>query len=177
MNVLELLRPYLGIVIGWGLGLAGQSLATGRQRNGAVGRALADLLDIRHQLLGMQILEDFIRQRIQAPPDAVLQLRRYADSIFPSVSGLSVRYNSAVDVIAETNPVLAYELRSKDMIQSYLQKLRDYADADVTAVHVLVDIETDLRPALLDALADSALALAKAHSLRTRFMISRLLRE
>jgi hypothetical protein len=57
------------------------------------------------------------------PTEAKPYIRAAFEQFFPADAGLAKRYSESVALVAATDPVLGYRLRSKDMVSPLLNQL------------------------------------------------------
>lgn len=116
--------PLIGVAVGWILNQLGQWFVFRREERKAIGKALADLLDIRHRLLGMAKAVDALSHRFGIPVEAKPMIRTVFEQFFPPDADLGKRYNESVGLVSASNPVLGFRLRSQDMVSPMLSQLR-----------------------------------------------------
>jgi len=116
--------PLIGVAVGWILNQLGQWFVFRREERKAIGKALADLLDIRHRLLGMAKAVDALSQKFGIPAEAKPMIRTVFEQFFPADTDLGKRYNDSVGLVSASNPVLGFRLRSQDMVSPMLFQLR-----------------------------------------------------
>lgn len=172
-QILELLGA--GTLGGFAAGQVNRLLIARDERRGHLGRALADLLDVRYQILTIAALQKEMASLTGAPFDP--QIYPVAHSSLPDSGEIHARYDSVVSAIAAFDPLLAYKLRSKDAARSFLTTMGTAAVRDgPAAVEVFARIEPALRPEIQRALEDAILLLARKHGLRTWLRAKRVLR-
>jgi hypothetical protein len=134
----------LGTLLGWLLSQLTQSMTNRRERRKALGKTLADLLEIRHLLLAVPSALKAFSSIIAIPPEAQLFMKSvFSGWLIPNAESLSKRYDEAVTTMAETNPGLSFRLRSKQLILPWLQQLRCLAlqHGDKSAARLMTDVE------------------------------------
>jgi hypothetical protein len=170
------LQILLGILIGLLPGQAARLLDRRAERRKAIALALADLLEIRHQLTAMElaverILAVFPMAQVQEPA-----IRLALAAFLPNPSELHQRYDEAVTRIAALEPIVAYELRSKDLVRPILQQVTTLMNQDHAAGELFSPIfkklvKEELRPQLKKAV----LRLAWRHGAFTRIKVRKSL--
>lgn len=130
--------PLVGVIIGWFLNGISQLLRLRREDRRAIGRALADLMEIRHNLLGVKKISEELIRRFNIPPQDQIVFRNLLDSILPNLESLHKRYEENVNTIASTEPLLGFRLRSKDSLAPALRRLRSIASTNKGFVNCLV---------------------------------------
>jgi hypothetical protein len=168
--------PLAGVAIGWGLNQFGQWFVFRRDERRAIGRALADLLEVRHRLLGIPKVVEALRTKLSMPADAQAPLKVAVGALFPPDEGLAKRYEESVNLVAGTNPILAFRMRSQDMVGPFIHRLRTLALQDgPQAVALFSTIEDHLFRHLSPNLERLIRELAKRHGWRTRLETNRRL--
>jgi hypothetical protein len=178
---MELNKEWLGlagVALGWGLNQCGQWLVFRRDERKALGRALADLLEVRHRLLALPKALEAMTSKLGMPTDAKAPLTVILGALFPRDEGLTKRYEESVNLVAGTNPVLAYRLRSQDMVGPYLHQLRALAAQDgLQSMALFATIDEHLLRHLTPHLERLIRELAKRHGWRTRWETNKRLQE
>jgi len=170
--------PLAGVAVGWGLNQCGQWFVFRRDERKAIGRALADLLEVRHRLLAIPKALEAMTSRLGMSADAQAPLRVIFGALFPRDEGLTKRYEESVNLVAGTNPILAYRLRSQDMVGPFLQQLRALAAQDgPQSIALFGTVEDHLLRQLNPHLERLIRELAKRHGWRTRWETNRRLQE
>src|SRR5262245_1259203 len=123
----EWFRSVVNIVIGFFLAQLAGSLGDRRDRKKAASRALAELLELRHQLEITNSIREAVDEMITAvgdiPRSEKSKLLLAIGTFLPKPDELHSRYDESVSALASSHPLLAYELRSKDLIQPLLTSL------------------------------------------------------
>lgn len=175
MNEWTVAFPVLALFVGFLLNEVSQRFRNRRQHKGALGRAIADLLEIRHQALAVSTIIRELQRRYKIPNQVIPSLMVGLNSILPKYEVLQDRYNKAVDVISETDPILAFQLRSKDVIQPMFSYLRLIGSGDALASTVFEKIETDMMPRMLKVIEDTLLQVAFSHRLKTWWNVRKVI--
>jgi hypothetical protein len=149
-----------------------------REDKRKVGQALAELLEIRRQIEAIPAIMDVLRSRIPAPIPAIaeFQIRAIYRALIPNVETLRQRYDAAVTAVAGAFPVLAFELRSKDMVTPLMTHLSSMV-ADNTAAEMFVKMEDQIVQAIRPVLEDLIKQTASLHSRKARHDVDSLLRQ
>jgi hypothetical protein len=163
-----------GTLGGFAAGQVSRLLIARDDRRGHLGRALADLLDVRYQALMIAAVQKEMAGLTDVPLGP--QIYPVVHSFLPDSSEIHARYDGAVSAIAAFDPLLAYQLRSKDTARSFLTAMGTVALRDEPAMEVFARIEPVLRPEIQRALEDAILLLARKHGLRTWLRTKRVLR-
>jgi hypothetical protein len=157
------LGTLLGTILGWGLTQYGQLMNNRRERRQALGKTLADLLEIRHLALAVPAALKAFSAVVTIPPEAELFLKNvFSGWLLPAGEGLSKRYDESVTAMAEVSPVLSYRLRSKHLVFPWLTQLRALAlqHGDKDAAMLMAELEdsitTEYRAVLEELIRDVA---------------------
>jgi hypothetical protein len=122
--------PLAGVAVGWGLNQCGQWFVFRRDERKPIGRALTDLLEVRHRLLAIPRAVELMAAKLKLPADAHAPLKMALGALFPSNEGLAKRYEESVSLVSGMNPILGFRLRSQDVVGPLLQRLRTMALQD-----------------------------------------------
>lgn len=165
------------IVLGWLLGQAEHWFTEHRERRKALSRALADLLEIRHQLMGMEFALGEIGKLGQIPPQVASQFRLFSESLLPDWNELHRRFDESVTVVAGLDPLLGFELRSKEFIRPLLQRLHlVIAQGDPQAAIIGQAVNQSLFGEAEAALCDAILKVSRKRGPITWYRVRRALR-
>jgi hypothetical protein len=124
------LLPLAGVAVGWGLNQCGQWLVFRRDERKPIGRALTDLLEVRHRLLAIPKVVELMAAKLTLPANAHAPLQTVLGALFPPNEALAKRYEESVSLGSGMNPILGFRLRSQDVVGPLLQKLRTMAMQD-----------------------------------------------
>ena len=122
--------PLAGVAVGWGLNQCGQWFVFRRDERQPIGRALTDLLEVRHRLLAIPKAVELMAAKLKLPADAHAPLKMVLGALFPPDEGLAKRYEESVSLVSGMNPILGFRLRSQDVVGPLLQRLRTMAVQD-----------------------------------------------
>jgi hypothetical protein len=147
-----------GTVLGFGLNEASYLIRARREDRRLLGRVLNELLEIRNQSKMIPTLMEALRSRIPAaiPLTADFEIRKmFREALSGMMQGIQERYNQAVSEVSGAFPVLAYELRAKDVLVPLLRHLGPLVPVtDATAVEFWIKMEEELTRATLPVLED-----------------------
>lgn len=168
----------LGIFLGFLLGQVSGFFTARKERKIAVSVALAELLELRYQLFGMESMMEQITGLFgNIPEHEKSQIRLLIIGLLPKWEETHSRYEACVNTIAGLDPLLAFHLRSKDYILQLVNWLHSLMGKDATAASlfgpVLSNILVDSFKPVLDK---SILLLARKKSYLCWFRTYRLLR-
>ncbi len=128
------------IVLGFILAQAEHLFASRRERRKAISRALAELLDVRYQFVATETLCRAMETLGPIPAQAKSQLRLVIDSFLPDWKELHSRYDESVTTLAGLDPLLAFRIRSKDLVRPYIQRVHAIMSQDAQAATALAPI-------------------------------------
>jgi hypothetical protein len=101
----------------------------------------------------------------------------FSTLLSPMLSSMQKSYKEAVDSIAGRLPLLAFELRGKELVKPVLDQLRSFAVPDPGAAAALSAVEATLDKEILPLLDALALKLARIHGYGTWFRLWRRLKK
>jgi hypothetical protein len=173
----EWFKPLTAALFGWVLSSLSQHLLARRQRREAINRALSDLLDIRHQLIALDATFKKLREIVLVPPEVEAQLGPILEQLLlPNPEQLSRRYDESVSLIASVDPILAFKLRSKDLLRPSLQRMNALMAQDVQAAIFGQKVKQAVLPHLARELCHVTKSLAWKLGPITRWRIGRALK-
>lgn len=176
MDELKYLIPIGILIIGWLLNELGQKLRSRSTDRRAIARALADLLEIRHQTFGLKAAFDEFGKRFNLPSNFQLIILNYFNNLLPSAEDLRKRYNETIDAVASADPILGFRLRSKEILNPLLQTLRSIASGDPNTSHLWPLLESQLMQLVKSPLNEMILEVSRLHGWRTWLRVRRMLK-
>jgi hypothetical protein len=177
-SITTYLGPLVSAAVGWILHEMSDTIKVRREDRRAVGKVLAELLEIRHQWRSIPTYFAEIRRLIALPPEVVAVISSAVNQILaPMLSKMEERYNEAIDSIKGSLPILAFELRGKDALRSTFDQLRSLAASDAAAIAALPTVEFTLTQEAMPLLEELLLKLAWIHGLGTWIKVRRRLRK
>lgn len=174
MDALQTISPLIGVVLGGLLTGFAAFLKARKDRKRVIAVALADLLEVRHRLVSVDLIIKTIRAQIDIKPDWMPALRNLFDSLLPGEAELDERYNKAVTMLSSVDPVLGFSLRSKNALPRVLGALRNQAASSGADLVMFESVEANLRTAITPSLNSAVVELAYAHSIFTARKVKRL---
>jgi hypothetical protein len=172
------LWPLVSVAVGWFLHELSDAIKVKREDRIAVGKVLAELLEIHRQWRYLPAYFAEIKKLFAPPPEIELLLRTTIDQILsPMMSRMEERYNQAIDSIKGRLPLLAFELRGKDALRQAFDQLRSLAASDPTATAALPTVKSALTQEALPDREKLLLKLAWIHGFGTWLGVRRRLRE
>ena len=168
----------LGTLVGFVLNEISYAWRLRREDKRKVGQALSELLEIYRQIGAVPECMEVLRSKIPAPipRQAEFQLRAMFRALIPDVEVLRQRYQAAVTAVAGAFPVLAYELRAKDMFTPIINQISSVVGLpDEIGAGLFVRMEdqmvSEIRPVLKKLIRETA----TLHGRKTRKEVEEVL--
>lgn len=173
----EWFKPLLAALFGWLLSSLSQYFLGIRERRQAISKALSALLEIRHQLLALDLAIAEIGKIVPLPPQAEAHFRLVLEQIVvPNPSQVYKRYDECVSLIAAEDPILAFRLRSKDLARPLMQRLDTLMVQDGSAAAFGQKMTKMLLPHMEKDLNKAIRSLSWRRGPITRWRIGRILK-
>jgi len=168
----DTVKAILLILLGFVLGAAEHVLSGRRERRKAISRALTDLLEVRYQFVGIEALCRELEALGPMPGHVKSRLRLAIDSFLPDWKEMHTRYDESVTTLSALDPILAFHLRSKDLVRPYIQRLDAMIsqDAQVTSAigpFLSQTLTSKVEPSLRAAISKMALRRGPLTGLKT----------
>jgi hypothetical protein len=176
MSSTEWVPSLATLALGWILNELSQRFSARRDDKKAIARALSNLLEIRHELLAIPKVIEFISRDIQLPAEVHAPLKAFISQWIPSDASLRTRYEESINLVAAANPVLAFRLRSQDQSLPFLNRLRQVAPNDPMISTVVSALEHELMNVLPAHLDELIKEVAWMHGWRTRLSVQKTLK-
>jgi hypothetical protein len=166
MEALVVLGQLTGVLIGGGLTWWGFWLRERKERKSALGVALADLLEVRHELVTMEFLIRKIQNAAggDVSEEAMPALRSFLESFIARSTEIDAQYDRAISFLARVDPLMAFELRSKNRFPHYLKSSRQMLVEQGMDLRDLNHIETEVRKIAVPLHDKAVEALARTYS-------------
>ena len=114
------MAPLAAVGLGWALHELSDVFKLRREDRRAAGKALAELLEVRHAIRAVPLVMGQIRERIPIPPEAEGAVRAvFASLVAKVMEGVPERYSRAIDSLSGRLPLLAFQLRAKDQLDPF----------------------------------------------------------
>ena len=173
MDALQTIAPLVGVLVGGALSGITAQLRARKERKRIIAVALADLLEVRHRLLAANLVIEKVATTAGIKAELLPHLRNFVESMEPVDAGLDERYSNAVSLLAGIDPVLAFDLRSKNVLPKVLSALRGIATSGSADLASFEFFESRLLSAVRPTLNRAVVELARAHSIVTAFKVKR----
>ncbi|MDO9468747.1 MAG: hypothetical protein Q7J36_15720 [Thiobacillus sp.] len=174
MDSIQIISPLIGVVLGGFLTGIGAYLRARAERKRMVGQALSDLLEVRHHVVGIEVVMREIRDRVKVPEEEIPVLRAAIDALMPVDESVHKRYDEAISLLAGIDPLLAFKMRSKNTAPSLLAAIRKVSVTSGATPLQIESFETMLRSVVTPTLDSAVLELARRHSFQTSRQIKKL---
>jgi hypothetical protein len=115
--------PIVGVAAGWALNEVSQLFRVRREDRKAVGRALADLLEIRHRLIMVPKAVEELSKRFPIPEQGQVFIGHALATLMPT-EALTKRYEESVSLVAGVDPLLGFRLQSQDLVSPLISQMR-----------------------------------------------------
>ena len=175
MNILQLVIPLIGVLLGGIISGFGHWFKARSDRKRTVASALANLLEVRHRIVAVGTVLAEIKKRAPLSPQELQLIEAQFHNHFPMDEEVHDRYKKAIDTLEGIDPVLAFQMRSKNEIPKYLgllDKLSLENGIDQTAS---VQMRSFLKEKIIPSLDSSVIKLAGAHSCITKNKVKKLI--
>jgi len=172
----EALLPIAGILLGWFLNETSQRFGKKKEEKKSLSKAIAELLEIRHSMLGIIAAINVFKQKFDIPNEIWSIIRpliynfAFQNKLIDK-DVISTRYNSAVDSICELDPLLGFRLRNKDILSSMINIFDTIADQDDVEEHTLYEVRELIISSFAPLLEETIISLAKKYSFFTSLRI------
>src|ERR1039458_5583786 len=175
MDSLSVIVPFASLVVGWYLNEMSKKYQISRERRAHVGRALSNLLELHHQIRSVENAMNLIVHRFDLPKDQEPVLHAALNQLIPQADVYVARYEEAIEQLSESDPVVAFNLRTKAQIPRSLAMLRTMgANHGATDIDMAV-IEKQVKVMLVPHLEIAIKELADLHGRSTLRQVNRML--
>lgn len=169
-----------GILLGFGLNELSTFIKVRREDRRIVGRALAELLEVRFQLLFHRgVVKEIIKLlpvKISAYDELMIQTHLVPKLLPNPAEGLTQRYNDAVTAVSGVLPTLAYVLRSKDLAASVLERMQTIVPVPPEAAPYVINLQDKAIEVGVSKLDELIRELAKLHGRKSAKEVEPILR-
>ena len=174
METLQVIAPLIGVVLGSAISGVGGQLRTRAERKKLIARALSDLLEIRHHVVGIALVLREVRSRTVVSEEEVQSFRIHMNSIAPLDADVHKRYDEAISLLSGVDPVLAFTMRSKNKVPQFLESVRSVSMSLGATPAQTSALESILQLAITPALDEAVLKLATLHSSGTKRQVKKM---
>jgi hypothetical protein len=176
-NILPIVIPILTLVLGWFLNSFTSIFEARRENRKALSKAIADLLEIRHRLLAEKVLMEEIKKMLPLTPVDERAIRNLILQFLPQTNDLSKRFDETVTLIASVDPLMGFQLRSKDFITKTGVLLANLEAKAGTLLPPFTEIESHISRMAIPHLNEVILYLSWHHGFFTWLRVKNLLKK
>ncbi len=149
-----------GTVGGLASGELNRRLATRENRQKHLGGLLCDLLELRHGIIGIREITKAITPLIPGQGDQFTVAMPVIIEAFVNSGKLHEHYEAAVVELASIDPILAYDLRSKNLTSAMLGPISKTALQAPATIHMAAQALKIFQDAGMSALDEAILRVA-----------------
>lgn len=153
--------PVLTLIFGWFLSEGSHLLRKRGSHREAVRLALAELLELRHAMIGNRFLFDELASRVQLPASAIFQIKNSLPAPLQNDADLASRFNQALTEVAKHNPFLAFRLRGKNIVNLIEMAFHTETIQDERVAELAHRAHRDLYEEILPVLNDTIVSTAR----------------
>jgi hypothetical protein len=177
--VLTMVGTLLGLILGFGLNELSHLVRTRRDDLRTVNKTLAELLDVRPLLGLLPFTIETLKMVVPGPIAAhdEVMLRHVIWTLAPNTEVMQKRYEEAVSAVSAFLPVLAFDLRSKDMIGPLLGRLRGTIPIEPNAAPFWLKMEDEVVRFAIPKLEESIQEVANLLGRKTAKEVRTLLKK
>lgn len=151
------------LVAGWFLNEMAKKFQMNRERRGHIGRALSNLLELHHQIRSVENTIQYLVQHFDLPVDTEHVLRPVLQQVVPQGDECIARYADAIEQLSESDPITAFDLRTKGQITRLLTLVQSMATLQGVSNMEMSFMEKQLREVLMPSLVTAIRELAQLH--------------
>jgi len=169
----------LAVILGFSLNEVSSLIRTRREDRRTISKTLAELLEVRHFLRFLPLTVETLKKIVPGPIPAhdEVMLRHVLWTLIPNTEGMQKRYEDAVTAVSAFLPLLAFDLRSKDMIGPFLGRLRGAIPIEPNAAPLWLKMEDEIVRIALPKLEELIQELADLHRMETADNVRTLLKQ
>lgn len=175
-NSSTLMIPLVSLMIGWMLNEFSHHIRARKLHKGALGKAVAELLEIWHQMIAISKAMSYVKEMVTTKESITPDMYNKIIGILPDPEAIKKRYNSAIDIIAESDPILAYQLRSKDIVFNLVSIFINLNINEGNVKDYLESVSNTVYGKFMTEYEESIKLVAFKHSIYTWLEVRRLLR-
>ena len=176
MEIVKLILPLLGVLVGALISGIANVLKARAERKKNIAIALSDLLEVRHHMVGVDVVLAETRRLFNFSAELSMHLQDVIEKLAPIDVKVHERYDAAVTLLAGIDPLLAFKLRSKNSLPQVLDSLKGIAESNGISLSAISQISDFVRTSLLPKLNEAVVELAGEHSWLTKRKVKRYIR-
>ena len=164
LEIFDKLLPILTLIAGWLLNELSQSFGKRRECKENIGRAITDLLEIRHRIISIENLTKTLVDNYTLPSEAMPTVRQVFEQAIGQPDKISERYENAVNIIAGQHPTAAFKYSSGGQIPMLLNNLKAMFRDHGADPEQIYEVEGKLTEMLMPRINEIAIELGVMHS-------------
>jgi len=171
----EVIVAIVSAAVGFLLSTCTRLFETRSETRRALGKAIADLLEIRHRLLAERCVLDTLQPLVKLANltgEDERQIRAELLKLLPDMTQLAKRFDETVTLIASVDPLLGFQLRSKDFVLTFGAFITN-VEAKGGPCPEATQFEQRMSDATIPHLNEVLLDLARRHGYRTWVRVKR----
>lgn len=168
MEWMDMLVAVVGLVVGWFLNEISKRFQLSRERQGHIGRALSNLLELHHRIRAVEHTIHHLSQQFELSDDAEHVLRPLLQQVIPQSDECVARYEDAIEQLSESDPLSAFELRTTGRIPHMLATLSSILPLHGASASDMALMEKQLKEMLIPSLVAAIRELARLHGYSTK---------
>ncbi len=173
MEYTQVLIALPAAFLGWAFGELSKINQRRSDHKQAISMAISDLLEIRFEIYVIREMCQYFKKRFNLDRIQYSQVSFMITSLLPISDDISNRYNHAVDEVSKYDPLLAFQLRSKDQIQNYIVKMQKAIKDEFEGNEDWEEFEDALFDLIIPRYDDIILDVARLKSWNTKNRIKR----
>lgn len=175
MDSSSVLVTFASLIVGWFFNEMAKKFQMSRERRAHVGRALSNLLELHHQVRSVENTIHTLMHHFTLPKDQEPVMRAILVQLIPQGEECVERYEEAIDQLSESDPLIAFDLRTKAQIPRFIATLKTMDALQGTSEVDMVLIEKKMKSLLLPYLEVAIQELASLHGRSTLRQVKRML--
>ncbi|MGU3627967.1 hypothetical protein [Comamonas sp. C24C] len=175
MDIFQLVIPLIGVLLGGIISGFGHWFKARIDRKRTLASALANLLEVRYHIVGVGAVLAEIKKRAPLTQQELQLIEAQFHNLFPMDEEVHSRYKKAIDILEGLDPVLAFQMRSKNEIQKYLGLLDKLCLENGIDHTAFAQMRSFVKEAIIPGLDRSVIKLADAHSRGTKNAVKKLI--
>jgi len=175
LSLENLISAVVGAFVVWMFNEIAKKFQMNRERRAHVGRALSNLLELHHRIRAMEDSTHLIMSHFALSKDQEPAMRVTLEQVIPQSEEYLGRYEDAIELLSESEPLIAFDLRTKAQIPRLLTTLRTMgANQGATEVD-MVFFEKQFKRMIIPHLEAAIMILAKLHGKSTLRQVNSML--
>lgn len=171
MDALQIIAPLVGVILGSLISGMGVLWRARVERKSLIARALSDLLEIRHQLVSVELTLRELKNRVAISEDDAVAFRTHMSTVMPLDENIHQRYDEAITLLSGIDPLLAFSMRSKNKIPVLIESIRKLSISLGINPSQVSTLESIFRLSITPALDEAVLKLAATHSRKSKKVV------